>query len=164
MKLRQATRSLKSRALTVFLFFLPHCLICPLPNTNGFLNETRTIDGISQLNPNTLHPPFPQPLSSKGALGAQAHLGITPYLSASYPLCLQRCPPPLPPAPAQRCRSDFQMPARVMLAEIPEQESQRQDLSQSFPMSTGFRSTEFRCFPQGGEKFFHSHSHFESVS
>lgn len=64
-KLRQATRSLKSRALTVFLFSLPRCLICPLPNTNGFLNETRTIDGISQLNPNTLYPPFPQPLSSK---------------------------------------------------------------------------------------------------
>lgn len=56
------------------------------------------------------------------------------------------------------------MPARVMLAEISEQESQRQDFPQSFQMSIGFISTEFRCLPQDGEKFFHSHCHFESIS
>lgn len=57
-KLRQSVCSLPSRALTAFFFSFPHCLICPLTDTNGFLNEPRTIDSVSQLKPDTLQPPF----------------------------------------------------------------------------------------------------------
>ena len=50
-------------------FSPPHYLIRPLPDTNGFLNEPRTIDSISQLKPNILHPPFTQPLGTQGSWG-----------------------------------------------------------------------------------------------